>query len=96
MVDTSTHEDRTTHAADTTATTLRVIPLRGKEQLALAVESIEKIISIHESNIESLHAEIAATRGVVRGIAEEDVLVLDTGRLFAAATQGMERRRRRS
>lgn len=92
----ATHKGEVMQETGTTATTLRVVPLRGKEQLALAVEGVEEIISINESNIESLDEAIAATRGIVRGVAEEDILVLDVGKLFAAATQGMERRRRRS
>lgn len=90
------HEDSATPPNDAATNPLRVVPLRGKEQLAIAIERVEKIITISESNIEMLDKAIPATRGIVHGIMEEDILVLDTGKLFAAATQGMERRRRRS
>lgn len=89
-------DDTTTQATDDAATPLRVIPLRGKEQLALAIERIEGTISISGADIELFETPIPAVQGVVRGIAEQDVLVLDLNELFAAATQGMERRRRRS
>lgn len=91
------HTDTATQATDTAAATaLRVVPLRGKEQLAIAVERVEEIVNINESNIETPDEATPATRGIVRGVTEEDILVLDAGKLFAAATQGMERRRRRS
>lgn len=90
------HEDSATPPNDAATNPSRVVPLRGREQLAIAIERIIKIVSINESNIESFGAAMLATRGIVCGIAEEDILVLDTGKLFAAATQGMERRRRRS
>lgn len=73
-----------------------IVPLRGTEQLALAVEGIEQTMNLVAASIEPLDAEMPAVQGVARGIAEQDILVLDTGELFAAATQGMERRRRRS
>ena len=93
----ATNEDTATQVTtDRAATSLRVVPLRGKEQLAIAIKRIEEIISICAANIESLTEETHAAKGIVRGNDGQDILVLDTSKLFTAATQGMERRRRRS
>jgi chemotaxis signal transduction protein len=71
-----------------------VVSLRGDEQLALAVERIERIIEILTEDVQPL----TQAAGVVRGITLQDsstIVLLDPSRLFEAATQGTERRRNR-
>ena len=67
-----------------------VVPLRGDEQLAIEAGRIEATIVIAAADI------APATLPGVEGIAAENIHVLDTRALFAAATRGMERRRRRT
>ncbi len=71
-----------------------IVALRGDEQLALAVEQVERIVEVLTENIQPLkHAA-----SVVRGVIQQDssnVVLLDPSRLFEAATQGTERRRKR-
>jgi purine-binding chemotaxis protein CheW len=79
------------------ATPLFIVALRGDEQLALAIDGVERIIEIFADEIEPLARSDAAS--VLRGVVQhgrELIAVLDLKELFAAATQGDERRRRRS
>lgn len=74
-----------------------IITLRGDEQLALAVERAERIVEIFADEVEPLSA--SASAGAVRGLVQMDgklVAVLDVRQLFAAATEGAERRRKRN
>jgi purine-binding chemotaxis protein CheW len=74
-----------------------IITLRGDEQLALAVERAERIVEIFADAVEPLSSSSRA--GAVRGLVQLDgklVAVLDVRELFAAATQGIERRRKRN
>lgn len=72
-----------------------VVALRGDEQLALAVERVERIVAVPASNLRP-HEPAG---GVVRGTVEyegADVFVLDPARMFDAATRHAERRRPRA
>ena len=76
-----------------------IIALRGDEQLALAAESISETITVSSSDIESFSQQtssetVSAIAGVLRHGGEE-IIILDTTRLFDAAVQRRERRRRR-
>lgn len=74
-----------------------VIALRGDEQLALAAESFGSTITIFETDIEAMAdtgPDARAVTGILRyGGAE--IRVLSVPKLFAAAFQRTERRRRR-
>lgn len=72
-----------------------IITLRGDEQLALAVGRVERIIEIFTDTVEPL----GSYASVVRGLAQTEgklVAVLNVRELFLAATQGTERRRKRT
>ena len=72
-----------------------IIALRGDEQLALAVERVERITEIFTDEVEA----VAHAAEFVRGIVQSDgalVVVLVPERLFEAAMEGNERRRKRS
>ena len=79
------------------ATPSFIVALRGDEQLALAVDRVERIIEIFVDEIEPLARSNAASvlRGIV-GRGRELIVVLDLQELFSTATRGDERRRRRS
>ncbi len=75
-----------------------VVALRGDEQLALAVERVERIV---EAPADALRppADDQHTAAPLRGLVILDdtpVAVLDPARLFEAAMQGTERRRPRT
>jgi purine-binding chemotaxis protein CheW len=75
-----------------------VIVLRGEEQLAVAAETCQDTITISSVDIEDspegadTDADIAV--GLVR-YAGQEMLILDSSRLFSRAVQRRERRRRR-
>ena len=74
-----------------------VVALRGDEQLALAAESFGSTITIFETDIEAMADSGPDARAVV-GILRHggaEIRVLSVPRLFAAAFQRTERRRRR-
>lgn len=76
-------------------TTAFILALRGQEQLALAVDSAERLREIFADEIE---APADAEANIARGTFKDegtDVLILDVARLFAAAVEGMEPRRRK-
>jgi len=71
-----------------------VVALRGDEQLALAVERVERVVEILTEDVRP-HAY---TDAPVRGLLTQDastVILLDPARLFEAATRDIERRRTR-
>lgn len=74
-----------------------VVALRGDEQLALAAEKFGSTITIFDNDIEAIDdsgPEARAVAGILRyGGAE--IRILSVPRLFAAAFQRPERRRRR-
>jgi chemotaxis signal transduction protein len=90
-------------AGDEPSPSLQLIPaivsLRGDEQLALAAESIAETITISSSDVES-HSDravpdpLSAIAGILRHGGEE-IIILDPSRLFDAAVQRKDRRRRR-
>ena len=74
-----------------------VVALRGDEQLALAGESFGSSITIFESDIEPVDEHEPAGRAIA-GILRyggEEIRILSVPRLFSAAFQRTERRRRR-
>ena len=76
-----------------------IISLRGDEQLGLAAEAPGDTITISSSVIEVSDQHSAAeTNAAIVGIlrhGRDKITVLDPARLFAAATQRRNRRRRR-
>ena len=72
-----------------------VLALRGDEQLALAVERIERVLEILPAEVAPLDRAGPIVRGVLQR--EHDlIVVLDPAQLFEAAMRGRERRRRRT
>jgi chemotaxis signal transduction protein len=72
-----------------------ILALRGQEQLALAVESEERLREIFVDEIAPPNGPEAK---IARGTFQDDgasVTLLDATRLFAAAVEGMEPRRRK-
>ena len=75
-----------------------VVALRGDEQLALAVERVERIVEAPPDALRPPPDEkhtAAPLRGLVT-LDDTPVAVLDPARLFEAAMQGTERRRPRT
>lgn len=74
-----------------------VITLRGDEQLALAVDRIERIIEIFTDEVEPVRSSASAS--VVRGLVQTEgkiVAVFNIEELFRTAMRGVERRRKRT
>ena len=74
-----------------------ILALHGDEQLALAVDRVERISEIFVENIAPL-GRTQSSR-VVRGVLQHDsllVTILNVAELYTAAMHGAERRRRRS
>jgi purine-binding chemotaxis protein CheW len=72
-----------------------ILALRGDEQLALAVDGPERLREIDVADIKPpAPAEASITIGTFQDEAEA-VAILDVARLFAAAVEGMEPRRRK-
>ena len=76
-----------------------IISLRGDEQLALAAESVVETITISSADMENTGAnhqpELShAIAGVLRH-GGQTIMVIDPSRLFEAAVQRKDRRRRR-
>ncbi|HEY0386450.1 MAG TPA: chemotaxis protein CheW [Pyrinomonadaceae bacterium] len=72
-----------------------ILALRGDEQLALAVDSSERLREIGLDEIEPATGAAAALAHGTFQDGEARVILLDVTRLFAAAVKGMEQRRRR-
>jgi chemotaxis signal transduction protein len=71
-----------------------VVTLRGDEQLALAADHVEGAVEVPARALETSDHTTHALRATLQHGGAR-VLVLDPARLFDAATQGTERRRRR-
>jgi purine-binding chemotaxis protein CheW len=76
-----------------------IIAFRGDEQLALAAESTSETITVSSSDIEASSQQtepgaVSAVAGVLRHGGEK-IIILDPARLFEAAVQRRDRRRRR-
>ena len=74
-----------------------VVALRGDEQLALAAEAFGSTITIFDNDIEAKGdsgSEARALVGILR-YGGKEIRILNVPRLFAAAFQRTERRRRR-
>jgi chemotaxis signal transduction protein len=74
-----------------------IIGLRSDEQLGLAVEQVERIVEVVLDDV--LKPAVIEQDTLVQGevqIGDASVRILDTSALFAAATRGADRRRRRS
>ena len=76
-----------------------IIALRGDEQLALPAESISETITVAATDIDSSSEPTnSQTVGAIAGLLRhggEKIIILDPARLFDAAVQRKERRRRR-
>ena len=74
-----------------------VIALKGDEQLALSVEAVEREVELYDTDAH-VAAEASGSSLIRRTIRHEThaVALLDPARLFDAAMQGVERRRRRT
>jgi chemotaxis signal transduction protein len=76
-----------------------IVCLRGDEQLALAAESIGETITISSSDIEFIpNGSDDEPNNVVTGVLRhggQEIMILDPSRLFNAAIQRKDRRRRR-
>ncbi len=87
-----------TPATPTPAFPLFVVALKGDEQLALSVESIEHGIELYDTEASDA-TEDAPGSSLLRRTIQHDthaVALLDPARLFDAAMQGVERRRQRT
>ena len=82
---------------ETNAPPAFIIPLRGDEQLGLAVESVNDAIEIYLDQIvlPDQSSDLSAIRGVVHH-EHGPIVVLETTELFDIAMHGAERRRRRT
>ncbi len=82
------------HAEGDTVSPRFIVSLRGDEQLALAVERVERIIAAPARALEQNTNAAVPLRGrlILDGV---PVLVLDPARLFDAAMQDADRRRPR-
>lgn len=80
--------------ADRDAEFAFIIMLRGEEQLALAVERVEKIIEVTAEEVQPFNSNSDLVRGLVQ-LEGNLVAVLNLQELFPAALKGTERRRRR-
>jgi len=82
-------------APDNGFSPLYIIALRGAEQLALAVESVEQAIEVARAEIASPGETTTRPLLGILNHGEQSIRVLDVKNLFSAAIQGRERRRRR-
>lgn len=89
--------------ARTPARTAIVVALKGDEQLALSVEAVEREVELYDTEAETGAGAHDGSLSLVRRIIQDGtqdethaVLLLDPARLFDAAMQGVERRRRRT
>ncbi len=72
-----------------------LIALHGDEQLALAVDAMERIIVVFLDEIEPVQHGASVVSGIIQRDGEI-IAVLKTEELFAAAMLGEERRRQRT
>ena len=72
-----------------------IVALRGDEQLALAVERIERTIEISAEMVQPLEHARSFKRGAVQ-YEEKSIVVLNPQEISGAAMQGKERRRQRT
>lgn len=73
----------------------RIIALGGDEQLALAIEGLDAVISIKLADVTASPEPVAGALIGVIDLEGRSVRVLDPRQLFSAAIHGRERRRRR-
>ena len=81
-------------APDETFSPFYIVELKGDEQLALAVESVNDLIEVNTDKIQSDGTQEQIVLGLVQKN-EEMIRVLDVKQLFPATIQGRERRRRK-
>jgi chemotaxis signal transduction protein len=81
--------------ATTTNTPRFVVALRGDEQLALAADSVEGLVTINSDTISAADAPDSSTAATLAHEGRR-VELLDAARLFDAAMRGTERRRPRA
>ncbi|MDQ1592110.1 MAG: hypothetical protein QOG71_2737 [Pyrinomonadaceae bacterium] len=101
----TTTDAQTSAPTGTTAPLPFVVALKGDEQLALSVESIEHEVELYDDEAEAATDNTAsdATGASVSPLLRRTFLyhahavaLLDPARLFDAAMQGVDRRRRRT
>jgi chemotaxis signal transduction protein len=93
FADTQAHarQDATT----TTGTPRFVVALRGDEQLALAADAVEGVVTINSDSLSPSDADDSPLNATLEHEGRR-VQLLDTSRLFDAAMRGAERRRPRA
>jgi purine-binding chemotaxis protein CheW len=72
-----------------------IVSLRGDEQLAIAVERVERFVDVSLSDLEPPAYDSTPVRGLFH-LGDTVVNLLDPTRVFDAALQGLDRRRHRS
>jgi chemotaxis signal transduction protein len=89
--------DTQTHAReDSTADTPRfVVALRGDEQLALAADSVEGVVTVSADSLSTSDDDDSPLAATLER-ADGRVRLLDASRIFDAAMRGTERRRPRA
>ncbi len=92
--DASIESAEQTTAAATDEQPRQAVLIKGDEQLALAVAHVGKTIEIDMGEIQPADSMPDFARGTFRHEGSQ-ILILDSSKLFDAATRGMERRRRR-
>jgi chemotaxis signal transduction protein len=85
-------EDATTA---TTGTPRFVVALRGDEQLALAADAVEGVVTLNADSLSTSDADDSPLSATLEHEGRR-VQLLDTSRLFDAAMRGTERRRPRA
>lgn len=90
FAETHAREDATT----TTGTPRFVVALRSDEQLALAADAVEGVVTINSDSL-SLSDAVESPLGATLEHEGRHIQLLDPSRLFDAAMRGTERRRPR-
>lgn len=81
--------------ATTTGTPRFVVALRGDEQLALAADAVEGVVTINSDSLSMSDADDSPLTATLEHEGRR-VQLLDTSRLFDAVMRGAERRRPRA
>jgi purine-binding chemotaxis protein CheW len=73
----------------------RIIALRGDEQLALAVDAVDEIVSIAYRDLKPKRERAGTLVLGILQVENAEINILNVKELFTSAIQGRERRRRR-
>jgi chemotaxis signal transduction protein len=87
--------DTQAHAREDSDAPRFVVALRGDEQLALAADAVEGVVTINADSLSPSDAEDSPLGATLEHEGRR-VQLLDTSRLFDAAMRGTERRRPRA